>query len=74
MECRKRQTGKIPKEPVQITKTGYKPSPVKKVTLNAWERHFSKHGFYQEKAAKAVEYEKISQARERVHPCGLLPR
>ena len=58
--------GRIPDEPTQITKAGYEPSPLKKVTLNAWERHFSKHGFYKEKAAKAVEYQRCMAARERV--------
>ena len=46
--------GRIPKEPVQLTKTGYEPSPLKKVTLNAWQRHFAKRGFYREKVAQAV--------------------
>ncbi len=58
--------GKIPAEPAQVVKTGYEPSPLKKVTLNAWERHFAKRGFYKEKAAKAVEYENVMAARERV--------
>ena len=58
--------GRIPKEPVQLTKTGYEPSPLKKVTLNAWQRHFAKRGFYREKVAQAVEYQRIMAARERV--------
>lgn len=58
--------GKIPKEPVGITKTGYEPSPLEKVTLNAWERHFARHGRYQAKAAKAVDYQQTMDARERV--------
>lgn len=58
--------GRISSTPAQVVKTGYEPSPLKKVTLNAWERHFAKHGFYKEKAAKAVEYENIMAARERV--------
>lgn len=61
------KSGRIPQEPVQLTKTGYEPSPLKKVTLNAWERHFAKHGFYKEKAAKAAEYERIMESREKVH-------
>ncbi len=60
------ERGRIPKEPIQITKSGYEPSPLKKVTLNAWERHFSKHGYFKEKAAKAAEYQKFMEARERV--------
>ncbi len=58
--------GKIPREPVGITKTGYEPSPLEKVTLNAWERHFARHGRYQTKAAKAVDYQQTMEARERV--------
>ncbi|MDE7353674.1 MAG: hypothetical protein K2O06_11595 [Acetatifactor sp.] len=60
------KTGRIPAEPAQVVKTGYEPSPLKKVTLNAWERHFAKRGFYKEKAAKAVEYGNVLAARERV--------
>ncbi len=58
--------GKIPAQPTQLTKTGYEPSPLKKVTLNRWERHFAKHGFYKEKANKAAEYQRTMAARERV--------
>ena len=58
--------GRLPKEPTQITKSGYEPSPLKKVTLNAWERHFAKHGFYKEKAAKAAEYQRVMEGREQV--------
>lgn len=58
--------GRIPKEPVQVTKTGYEPSPLKKVTLNAWERHFAKHGFYKQKLARAEEYRRVMESRERV--------
>ena len=63
--------GRIPKEPVQITKTGYEPSPLKKVTLNAWQRHFAKRGFYREKAAQAAEYQRVMAARERVQTYNL---
>lgn len=58
--------GMIPKEPIQITRTGYEPSLVEKVTLNAWERFFGKHGFYKEKVARAAEYERLEEARSRV--------
>ena len=60
------KSGKIPKEPVQITKLGYEPSPLKKVTMNAWERHFAKRGYYKEKAAKAAEYDRVMEARNKV--------
>ena len=58
--------GRIPDEPTQIIKTGYEPSPLKKVTLNAWQRHFAKYGFYKEKAARADEYRRVMESRERV--------
>lgn len=58
--------GRLPKEPTQITKSGYEPSPLKKVTLNAWERHFAKHGFYKEKAARAAEYQRVMEGREQM--------
>ena len=58
--------GRLPAEPTQITKSGYEPSPLKKVTLNAWERHFSKYGFYKEKAAKAAEYQRVMEGREQM--------
>lgn len=58
--------GRIPDQPVQMTKTGYEPSPLKKVTLNAWERHFARRGFYKEKLARAEEYRRVMESRERV--------
>lgn len=61
------KAGRIADEPMQITKSGYEPSPLRKVTLNAWERFFAKRGFFKEKAAKAAEYERAEAARNRVH-------
>jgi acetyl esterase/lipase len=58
--------GRIPKEPIGITKSGYEPSPLEKVTLNAWERHFARYGHFEKKAAKAVDYQQTMEARERV--------
>lgn len=58
--------GRIPKEPTQLVKAGYEPTPVQKVTLNAWERFFAKRGFYKKKAAKAAEYQRFEEARQRV--------
>lgn len=58
--------GKLPDQPVQITKTGYAPSAMRPVTLNAWERFFNRFGFFKEKAAKADEYNRMMDARERV--------
>lgn len=61
------ENGKLPQEPVQVTKEGYEPTPLKKVTLNAWERFMSRRGFYKEKTAAAAEYQAALEARERVH-------
>ncbi len=58
--------GRIPKEPIGITKSGYEPSPLEKVTLNAWERHFARYGHFEKKAAKAVDYQQTMEARERL--------
>ena len=63
--------GRIPDEPMQITKTGYEPTPVEAVTLNAWERFWSKRGFYKEKAKAAVEYQRTMDARARVKDTNL---
>lgn len=60
------QDGTLPKEPVQLTASGYKPSPLRPVTMNAWERFWSRYGFYKEKQAKIDEYRRFSDARERV--------
>ena len=40
--------------------------PLKKVTLNAWERYFAKHGHYKAKAAKAAEYQRVMEGREQM--------
>lgn len=58
--------GKLPDQPTVLHRTGYEPSPLKPVTMNAWERFFSKFGFYKGKAAKADEYKAFSDARERL--------
>lgn len=58
--------GRIPKEPIGLTKSGYEPSPLEKVTLNAWERHFARYGHFEKKAAKAVDYQQTMEARERL--------
>ena len=58
--------GRIPKEPTQITKTGYEPTPLKPEKFNAWQRHFAKHGFYKNKVARKEEYERVMAARERM--------
>lgn len=59
------KSGNIPETPVQLLKTGYT-APVERVTLNAWERFFSKWGFFKEKTAKALDYERTMEARRRV--------
>lgn len=58
--------GQVPKEPTQITKSGYEPSPLKPEKFNAWHRFFSKFGYYREKVDRKKEYEKAMAARERV--------
>jgi len=65
------KNGRIPENPVQITKTGYAPSPLKKVTLNIWERHFAKHGYFKKKVAQAAEYQRFMDARQRVKATAL---
>ena len=59
-------TGRLPKEPVQITKSGYEPSPLTPVILNGFERFCSKMGMFKEKAAKAERYQRIMDGRQRV--------
>lgn len=60
------EQGRIPAQPTQITKAGYEPSQLKPERFNAWQRYFSKHGFYKEKVARQAEYERMVAARERV--------
>jgi len=66
--------GRIPNQPVQITKKGYEPSALKKVTLNAWERFWSKRGFFKEKVAQAAEYQRMVEARERVKAMNVMDK
>ncbi len=58
--------GRIPEKPLQVTKTGYEPSPDRKITLTAWQRFWGKRGFFKEKVAQAAEYQRIQDVRERV--------
>jgi len=60
------RNGQIPKEPTQITKTGYEPSPLKPERFNAWQRHFAKRGFYKNKVARQQQYERVMAARDRM--------
>ena len=60
------KSGHIPDEPTPITKAGYEPSPLKPEKFNAWQRYFSRHGYYKEKVARQQEYERMMAARERV--------
>lgn len=68
------KNGRIPNEPVQITKTGYEPSPLNPVVLNGWERFWSKMGFYKEKTRAAAEYQSTLDARERVKSTNMVAR
>lgn len=63
--------GRIPDQPTQITKTGYEPSPLKPEKFNAWQRYFSKRGYFKEKVARQQEYERMMAARERVKTASL---
>lgn len=58
--------GQVPKEPTQLTKAGYEPSSLKPEHFNAWQRFFSKRGFYKEKVARQAEYDKVMGARDRM--------
>lgn len=60
------KNGKIPDQPTQITKSGYEPSELRPVTLNRWQKFWSKMGFYKEKVKAADEYKRFAEARERV--------
>ena len=60
--------GRIPAQPSQILPAadGYSPSPLKPERFNAWQRFFSRHGFYREKVERQAEYDRMMAARERV--------
>lgn len=60
--------GRVPAQPTQILPLadGYEPSPLKPERFNAWQRFFSRHGFYKEKVERQAEYERLTAARERV--------
>lgn len=47
--------GRIPAEPTPITRSGYEPSPLRPETFNAWQRFFSRHGFYSESFTDLME-------------------
>lgn len=58
--------GDLPEKPVQIKKSGDPAKELKPVTLNAWQRFFSHLGFYKKEVARADEYKRTMEARERV--------
>ena len=66
------KTGKIPENPTPIVRTGYE--PMQPVTLNAWERFWSKYGFYKTKTMQAAAYQRMEEARERVKVTNYLKR
>ncbi len=55
--------GRIPAEPVTIQRSGYEPSPLKPVTMNGWQRAWSKVGFYKEKKIAFDNYNEEVQRR-----------
>ncbi|MBR7146382.1 MAG: hypothetical protein IKD11_01510, partial [Oscillospiraceae bacterium] len=63
--------GIIPAEPTTVSRTGFKPDPVKQPeAFGAIKKFFMKFGFFKEEAemarAQQEEYERTMQARERV--------
>ncbi|MBQ3497452.1 MAG: hypothetical protein IJA73_04910 [Oscillospiraceae bacterium] len=63
--------GIIPAEPTTVSRTGFKPDPVKQPeAFGAVKRFFMKFGFFKEEAemarAQQEEYDRTMQARERV--------
>ena len=62
--CLPDSSGKISPTPISLSKTGYTPK-LEPVILSSWERHLSKLGFFKEKVAKAQEYQRIVECRER---------
>lgn len=63
-----REYGKLPEKPSAVEARGYEPKNSGPVVLNAWERFFSRFGFYKEKVAQADEYKRTMEARERMIP------
>lgn len=58
--------GKLPNQPVSLTKSGYTPSADRPITMNLWQRFWNRLGFYKEKAAQRDEYNRMQEARTRV--------
>ncbi|MFI3250951.1 MAG: hypothetical protein R3Y07_08310 [Eubacteriales bacterium] len=58
--------GKIKGEPIQITKTGYKPEPLRPVTMDRWQKFCSFFGKHKEKVEKNKEYDRLMEARKEV--------
>ena len=59
------KNGKIPAVPAQITRSGYEPSPLQPIAMNAWHRFWAKFGFYKERIAQVDEYQRMESARNR---------
>lgn len=55
--------GDIPAEPVRLTQHGFEPSRLDPVTMNLWERFWSKFGFYREKTAQVEAQVEAQEAR-----------
>lgn len=51
------EKGMISEKPVTIQAAGYRPDPEEKITMNLWERIFSKCGFYKEKLERVRQQE-----------------
>ena len=52
--------GNLPEKPTNIVRSdrSYTPTPLRPVTLNAWERFWSRCGFYKEKVREANRYQR----------------
>ena len=69
-------TGKIQKDPMKLTHTGYEPtgSLAKPAQLNRWQRFWNKLGFYKKEKAAVVNYEKEMALRNKVQFCNKASR
>ena len=59
------KSGLLAKQATQFTASGYTPNPLQPVTMNAWERFWSRHGFYKDKVARVDAYSRQQQEMRR---------
>ena len=58
-------SGLLTKQATQFTASGYTPDPMQPVTMNAWERFWSRCGFYKEKVNQINAYNRQQQEMRR---------